>query len=119
MKKLIPSSMHAAVLLSFLFLFASCGGDDSLDSRLFGGWVSDDDFWFIFKDDGSVLDADGDTMVWWTESGRLMVSKGLNSKVEIAHYKVRGNTLTLYVDDDRKPLATLTKVPLDRLPRLR
>ena len=55
-------------------------------------------------------------MVWWTESGRLMLSKGLNSKVEIVHYKVRGNTLTLYVDDVQR---TFTKVPLDSLPRLR
>ena len=116
MKKLIPSSMHAAVLLSFLFLFASCGGDDSLDSRLFGGWVSDDGHWIIFKDDGSVLGSRGDSGVWWTESGRLMLSEGLNSKVEIVHYKVRDSTLTLYVDDVQR---TFTKVPLDRLSRLR
>ena len=89
MKKLIIlSPIHAAVLLSVLFL-ASCGGgddDDSptapagdrLDSRLFGTWTwtgtDSEVVAFTFREDGSgtfFFRWDGK---WWIEGGQLMLA---------------------------------------------
>ena len=103
MKRPMPLSMQAVLLLSVLFLTSCGGGDDSptgpesggdgegavgaptgrLDSRLFGTWIFQES-WGVsgvsdsltFRDDGSGVswyEGEAETWIWWTGSGQVTV----------------------------------------------
>jgi len=90
-----------AILLSLTMLacsFAGClGGDDDESASPVGQWYSAETMAIDFKDDGSLIDGEGNSGTWSTDGGILTMTI---DEARTYNYAVEGGWLWIQMVDD-------------------